>query len=128
MISDLDIDTLCLWLCTEESKDTAEGVRTIASIIVQLLQSTMMPLLLADVNVCRALSIMMETNNVHLGLDAINNRLVSVKDEIVLRYMDVLWSTHGQLIDPPFTYLDSMVWYYQPWPVSHFNNLLYTPR
>jgi hypothetical protein len=121
----LDIDAICLWLCEEESTKTG-GDAVSASIALQILQSTMMFSLLSDPDVRAGLTNMIATNSVHVGLDAINLRMATSKDEIALKYMDILGTEHSQLIDPPFAPIDSRLWQYRQWTVSHFNNLLIT--
>jgi bifunctional ADP-heptose synthase (sugar kinase/adenylyltransferase) len=118
----MNIHAICLWLCTASTRTGGEA--TSAEIIIQILQSTMMHKLLGDPNVCSALTEMTESQNVHIGLDAVNQAMATSTDEIAVKYMDVLRLEHEQLIDPPFTSGNSLLWHYRPWTVSHFNNLL----
>jgi hypothetical protein len=117
-----DIYATCLWLCVESEK--VGGHAASAEVLIQMLQSTLMSKLLADTEVSTALSKMVEYNDVHIGLDAVNCFMVTCTDEIAVRYLEVLRVEHGHLIDPPFTATDSRIWYFRQWPVSHFNHLL----
>jgi bifunctional ADP-heptose synthase (sugar kinase/adenylyltransferase) len=118
----MDIYSICLWLCTASEK--TGGDATSAEIIIQILQSTMMHKILGDPDVCTALMEMVENQDVHTGLDAVNRLMATSTDEIAVKYMDVLRLEHDQLIDPPFTLDNSLLWNYRPWTASHFNNLL----
>jgi hypothetical protein len=120
----MDIYMTSLWLCTESEK--IGGHACSAEILIQILQSTMLPKLLNDPEVISAFSKMMDSKNIHIGLDAVNQFMMTSTDEIAIKYVDVLRLEHGRLIDPPFTSIDSHLWYYRQWPVSHFNNLLLT--
>ena len=116
---------ICRWLHTEMSTNTG-GDAVSATIIVEMLQSTMMHTLLSDPDVRHGLMDMVATNSVHVGLEAMNQRMSTSTDEIAVRYMYILWLEHSQLIDPPFAPTDSRLWQFRHWPVSHFNNLLVT--
>jgi hypothetical protein len=114
------VDRVCQWLCNEAL--TEDGRGTMAEIIVQILQSTLMPVVLSDQNVQIALI----SNKPDLALNAINKVLVEQPDEISHAYIRILYEKHSELIDPPFDHLNSDVWYFQEWTVSHFNNILIT--
>jgi hypothetical protein len=107
----LDIDVICLWLCEEEDTKTG-GDAVSASIVLQMLQSTMMYYLLSDPDVRTGLINMVATNTVHVGLDALNLRMATSTDEIAVKYMHILEMEHNQLIDPPFAFTDSRLWQY----------------
>ena len=120
----MNIYATCLWLCTESEKVGGHAIS--AEVLIQILQSNMMAKLVADTQVVVSLSQMLQSNNVHVGLDAVNRFIAMSTDEIAVKYMDVLRLEHEHLIDPPFTSMSSRLWDYRRWPVSHFNNLLLT--
>jgi hypothetical protein len=122
----MDIYGICIWLCAEREKIGAQA--TSAKILIQILQSTLMPKLLIDTDVIFALSQMFITKNVHLGLDAVNHFMELSTDVIAERYIQVLQSEHDELFQPPFPATDSRLWYYREWPVSHVNHLFMTVR
>ena len=119
----LDIDGICLWLCEEEATKTG-GDAVSASIVLQMLQSTMTYYLLSDPDVRTGLINMVATNSVHVGLDAINLRMATSTDEIAVKYMYILEMEHNQLIDPPFASTDSRLWQYRQWTAPQFDNIL----
>ena len=112
----VDIDALSLWLCTKS--EAARGDGGMAELVIQLLQSPMSCDILLNSDVQEALTRMMLNNDVHHGLNAINDFLARSGDQRSAAYLEMLSREHDCLHDPPFTSIDSMLWLYRGIPAA----------
>lgn len=122
LFPEMDITLLSSWLCNKCVDGGGHG--TSAEVVIQLLQSSLGPTLLSDVPVRYALISMLETDDVHKGLHAINMAMTEITDDLADAYLFTLEHEHSFLHDPPFDYLDSTLWYYRTWTVSHLEELV----
>jgi hypothetical protein len=120
-VQEIDIDALGIWLL--HKCDGARGDGTIAEIITQLLRSSLGYALYTDDTVQKALRLMMESNDVHIGLDVMNVVMALFTDDLARAYLNVLAYEHSCLHDPPFESTDSMLWYYRDWKITQLDTL-----
>ena len=120
------IDEVCLWLAEEAAK-RAKGSSTIANVILQVLESTLMPMIVNNQSVRKEMLDMLSTRDPGNLLECINIALLQEirTSELIQAYICTLHQKHDNCDDPPFGPMNSRLWYYQDWDtVSHFNNLL----
>lgn len=120
----LSLDRVCHWLVEASG---SPGHPCIAEVLLQILESTMMPTVIHDPHVQMELLKILETHDPGPALESINVILdrESRTSEIAQMYIRTLHHKHANCTDPPFGPLSSQLWYYQSWDtVSHFNNLL----
>ena len=112
----VDIDALSLWLCTKS--EAARGDGGMAELVIQLLQSPMSCDILLNSDVQEALKRMMVANDVHHGLNAINDFICRSDDQSSAAYLEMLSQEHDCLHNPPFPSTDSMLWFYRNVPAA----------
>jgi len=122
---EIDITTLGVWLLRKCEDSRGDG--TVAEIITQLLESPLGYALFTDSAVREGLHHMMESNDVHIGLNAMNVATTLLKDDLARTYLQVLSYEHSCLESPPFAYTDSLLWYYRDWRVSQFDMVYRNP-
>jgi len=119
---EIDTELLSRWLYDKSGDSGGSG--TSAEILIQLLQSSLGPTLLSVDPVRHALITMVATDDVHHGLHAVNLATVDIVDDLAEAYLFTLAYEHSRLHCPPFAYLDSTLWYYRSWTVSHLEELV----
>lgn len=118
------LDQVLLWLYEHQDHTGGEGI--IVSIIVQLLRSSTASDLLCVPYIQEALVCMVERSHAGPALTEMNYVMFELAwggSRYAVAYLRTLDTAYATLCEPPFTVLDSTMWYYTRHAVLHGTNV-----
>ena len=109
----VNMDPVCHWLVQAANRESS-GHPLMAEVILQILESTLMPTIIHDPCVQMELLRMVQTSDPGPALESINvvMEMESTTSDIAAEYMRTLQLKHANCVDPPFCFLSSQPWYY----------------